>query len=149
MCNKFYSLRVANADDYEFVKNAKISNIFAYAKNISEEEKINIFNYVERYTTKFLKEFKIIVVNGDVCGCYLIRSYKDGVLLDEIFLLDKYRGLGIGTSIIENIIKNNKKIYLCVYKDNKKAIKLYKKLNFCIIEDADERFWMSNDDKNL
>ena len=47
----------------------------------------------------------------------------------------------LGFPAIKNILKNNI-VYLWVYKKNTKAIKLYKKLGFNIIEETDTRYYM-------
>lgn len=55
---------------------------------------------------------------------------------------EEYRNKGLGTDIIKNILKINPIVYLWVYKENKKAISLYKKLNFKIIDETENRFYM-------
>lgn len=46
---------------------------------------------------------------------------------------------------------NNNKIYLWVYKENKNAISLYKKIGFNIIKETETRFYMiySKESKNF
>ena len=63
-------------------------------------------------------------------------------MLDEIYIEKDYRNKKIGTNIIKDILKNNDTVYLWVYKDNIKAIKLYKKLGFLIKEETDSRYYM-------
>lgn len=67
---------------------------------------------------------------------------NDSVLLDEIYLNSEYRGKGIGTKIIKNIIDNNHKVSLWVYKNNIKAISLYQRLNFKIDKEDEKRYYM-------
>ena len=50
---KLYSLTKAKNEDLEFIKNAKITNIFDYAKNISEGEQEDILSYVDRFNSQF------------------------------------------------------------------------------------------------
>ncbi|MBE5745948.1 MAG: GNAT family N-acetyltransferase [Clostridiales bacterium] len=137
-----YELIEAKNEDFEFIKNAKIITIFDYAKNISDEEREDILSYVNRFTEKFLKDYKIISKNNIKCGVFLIRDYEDGVLLDEIYLLPEYRNLGIGSNIIKSEIVKHSKVYLWVYKENLKAINLYKKLGFVVFKDEAERYLM-------
>ena len=59
-----------------------------------------------------------------------------------IYLEEEYRDKGIGTKIIKNILNNNDIVYLWVYKENKKAISLYKKLEFYAIEETESRYYM-------
>ncbi len=75
-----------------------------------------------------------------------MEDREDGILIDEIYLEKEYRNLGIGTSIIKELILANKIIYLWVYQQNKKAIKLYIKLGFQIIEKTETRYYMKYKD---
>ena len=65
-------------------------------------------------------------------------------MLDEIFIEVEYRNLGIGTSIISDIISKNECVYLWVYKENIKAISLYRKLGFNVIDETEERYYMKH-----
>ena len=60
----------------------------------------------------------------------------------EIYLEEEYRNKGIGTKIIMDILNNNDVVYLWVYKDNKKALSLYKKLGFNVLEETETRYYM-------
>ena len=63
-------------------------------------------------------------------------------MLDEIYIEKDYRNKKIGTNIIKDILKNNDTVYLWVYKDNKKAISLYKRMEFNICKSTDTRYYM-------
>lgn len=63
-------------------------------------------------------------------------------MLDEIYIEKDYRNKKIGTNIIKDILKNNDTVYLWVYKDNKKAISLYKRMGFNICKSTDIRYYM-------
>ena len=71
-----------------------------------------------------------------------MKEKDDGVLLDEIYLEDDFRNKGIGTSIIRNVLENSNNVYLWVYKDNIKAVKLYKRLLFNVIDETNTRYYM-------
>jgi len=139
---KFYDLIPATIDDLEFVKDAKITTIFDYAKNISDEEREDIISYVGRFAKKFLNDYKVIFKGNTKCSVVLFREYEDGVLLDEIYIKEEFRSLGIGSSIIKNELAKHKKVYLWVYKENVKAVNLYKRLGFNVLEDENERYFM-------
>lgn len=66
----------------------------------------------------------------------------DVILLDEIYLESEYRSKGIGSSIIRELLINNSIVYLWVYKLNTKALSLYKKLGFKIIDETETRYFM-------
>lgn len=55
---------------------------------------------------------------------------------------EEYRNRGIGTDIIKNILETNSNVYLWVYKENIKAIALYKKLKFKVIDETKTRYYM-------
>ena len=137
-----YSLVDASIDDIDYLKQAKSNIIYTYANNLKEEEKNEINNYIDTSIPKELKEYKIILFNNKAIGCLLIKKQDDGVLLDEIYLEESYRSLGIGTEIIKNILDINNIVYLWVYKENKKAVSLYKRLNFIIVDETESRYYM-------
>ena len=130
-----YSFINATIDDIDYLKDAKLYNIFNYANNLEQEEIDKIIRYVDNNISKEIKDYKII-------GCYLVLKKDDGVILEEIYLENKYRNKGIGTNIIKDILKHNPIVYLWVYKDNKKALSLYKKLGFNILEETETRYYM-------
>lgn len=138
-----YKLINASINDIERIKNYKLKTIFAYANNLNSEEKERINNYVNETIPNEIDNYKNIVLNNNIIGSILLTKKDGAILLDEIFIEEQYRNRGIGTNIIENIIANiNVNIYLWVYKDNVKAIKLYSKLGFNIKEETDSRFYM-------
>ena len=137
-----YSLVDASIDYINYLKQAKSNIIYTYANNLTEEEKIKINNYIDTSISKELKEYKIILFNNKAIGCLLIKKQDDGVLIDEIYLEESYRNLGIGTEIIKNILDINNIVYLWVYKENKKAVSLYKRLSFIIIDETESRYYM-------
>lgn len=137
-----YSLVDASIDDIDYLKQAKSNIIYTYANNLPEEEKNEINNYIDTSIPKELKEYKIILFNNKTIGCLLIKKQDNGVLLDEIYLEESYRSLGIGTEIIKNILDINNIVYLWVYKENKKAVSLYKRLSFIIIDETESRYYM-------
>lgn len=136
-----YKLINATLEDIEILKEYKLRSIFDYAKDISEEEKIRIINYVDENTQKDISNYKVLIINDKINGCLLVKDYQDGIMLDEIYIERQYRNIGIGTQIIKTILDNNKIVYLYVYKENK-AYNLYKKLGFNILEETETRYLM-------
>ena len=137
-----YKLIKSSSDDIEKLINYKKKIIYEYAKDLSESEINDINNYVEDKVPKLINNYFNIVVDDKIVGCLLLTDIDDGILLDEIFLEEEYRNKGIGTDIIKNVISNNAIIYLWVYKENLKAVSLYKKLDFNVIEETESRYYM-------
>ena len=100
--------RLVNATKRDILKliEYKLESIFDYAENLSLEEINQINDYVKSNVTKELNNYKVICIDDKKVGCLLITNKDDGVLLDEIYLEERYRNKGIGTSIIKEILSN-------------------------------------------
>lgn len=139
-----YELINSSKNDIERLIKYKKETIYEFANNLSEEEINRINNYIITNVPKLLDNYLNIVINNKVIGCVLITNKDDGKLLDEIYIEEKFRNKGIGTSIIKDIIRENTIVYLWVYKENKQAISLYKKLGFKVIDETDSRYYMKH-----
>jgi len=135
----------------------------------------------EKQLLEFFKHYKIKSITKNRVNCYLSHNFtvvaKDedkivGILqwyvkenpqagvieFEEVYVLDNYRGKGIGSSIIKfaiqsvrdyfkNININPRKIFLFVSKNNKIARALDEKHGFKLISEVDNLF--SNDEIEL
>lgn len=137
-----YLLESASKLEIDKLIKYKLNSILDYAKEINKEEIDKINNYVKTNIPKQLSNYKIIKIDNEIIGSLLVEKYQDGVLLDEIYIEKLHRNKGIGTNIIKEIIKNNQKVYLWVYKENIKAFNLYKKLGFRVIDETESRYLM-------
>ncbi len=140
-----YKLVKSSNENIDRLIEYKKRTIFEYAKDLSEEEIGKINNYVTNKVSKLIKDYCNIIVDNKIVGCLLLTNTDDRILLDEIYLEEEYRNKGIGTDIIKEVINNNGIIYLWVYKENVKAISLYKKLGFSVIEETESRYYMKYD----
>lgn len=102
--------------------------------------KINV--YVENNIPIEIFNYKIVKSDNEKIGCLLVTKKDDDTFLDEIYLEEEYRNKDIGTSIIKDILKVNSTVYLWVYKNNINAISLYKKMNFEILNETENRYYM-------
>lgn len=137
-----YELVNATNEDIEYVKQAKLYSIFNYADNLPKEEVLKINKYVENNIPIEIFDYKIVKSDNKKIGCLLVTKKDDDTFLDEIYLEEEYRNKGIGTSIIKDILKTNSTVYLWVYKKNINAISLYKKMNFEILNETENRYYM-------
>lgn len=137
-----YDLIDVSVDKVDILINYKLDTIIN--DNISEDEKKKIISYVKDNSLKRINDSKFIIVNKKIVGCMVLYNHLDGVLLDELYLESDYRNLKIGTSILNDIIKNNGVVYLWVYKDNRVAFNLYSKLNLKVIEETETRYFMKH-----
>lgn len=135
-----FTLVDANINNVELIKDIKLENIFSCSSEFGEEDIDRIKEYVDMTAKEFLSDSKIIIINDAIAGIFIVRNFEDGLLIDEIYLYDEYRNKGIGTELINSVKHEN--IYLWVYKNNTKAISLYKKIGFEIIDETETRYKM-------
>ena len=137
-----YKLSKSSEKDINRLIEYKNRTIYQYAKDLSNEEIDKINKYITSEVPRLINDYCNIIVDNKIVGCILLTNNDSGKLLDEIYLEEKYRNKGIGTKIIMDILNNNDVVYLWVYKENKKAISLYKKLGFNVIEETESRYYM-------
>ncbi len=137
-----YDIRDAADSDINYLKEVKANTVFSYATNLTDSEKERINSYIDRQILLEIKNYKIIMSNDKIIGCYLVTKKDNDILIDEIFIEESYRDKGIGTNIINAILKDYNIVYLWVYKENVKAISLYKKLGFEVVEETQTRYYM-------
>ena len=137
-----YKLLKSSSNDVNRLIEYKKRTIYEYAKDLSDEEINKINRYITSEVPKLINVYCNIMVDNKIIGCLLLTNKDDGKLLDEIYLEKVYRNKGIGTKIIRDILSNNDIVYLWVYKKNDKAISLYRKLGFNVIEETESRYYM-------
>ena len=137
-----YHLQIAMTKNMLQLETWKLQTVLDYAGKLSIEEQEKISNYVHNEVLEYLHFFELIEVSSSIVGCVLVRPYQDGYLLDEIYLEKEYRNLGIGSSILKDKTMQFSPLYLWVYKDNKKAISLYKRIGFFVKEETATRYFI-------
>ena len=140
-----YKLVKASKKDIPRLVQYKKDIIYMYSKDLAKDEKENINEYVITSVNEIFKDYYNIIIDDKIIGSVCIRDLENAKLLDEIYLEKEFRNKGIGTDIIRKIIENNKNVYLWVYKKNKKALLLYKRLGFTIEEETESRYYMNYD----
>ena len=140
-----YKLVKASKKDIPRLIQYKKDIIYMYSKDLAEDERNKIDEYVITSLNETFKDYFNIIVDDKIIGSVCIKDLENAKLLDEIYLEKEFRNKGIGTDIIRKMIENNKNIYLWVYKKNKKAVLLYKRLGFTIEEETESRYYMNYD----
>ena len=137
-----YKLVKASKKDIPRLVQYKKDIIYMYSKDLAKDEKENINEYVTTSVNEIFKDYYNIIIDDKIIGSVCIRDLENAKLLDEIYLEKEFRNKGIGTDIIRKIIENNESVYLWVYKKNIKAVLLYKRLGFKIIDETESRYYM-------
>ena len=139
-----YQLEPVGNGDVERIRKYKLASILDYAGDLNQAELDRINRYVDEKLPKQLGYYQNVVCGGVTVGGILVRQIDDGLLLDEIFIEKKYRGRGIGSSVIKNILScSNDSVFLWVYKANVDAIRLYRNLGFVVVDETNTRYYMA------
>ena len=135
-----YKLEKSTKEDIDRLIEYKKQTILAFEKDITEEQYNKVMNYIVNDINENLDKCMNIVLDDKIIGMVMLTDKDDGKLLDELYIEEEYRNQGIGTDIIKNILKENKIVYLWVYKANTKAISLYNKLGFKVVDETEYRY---------
>lgn len=140
-----YKLVKASKKDIPRLIKYKKDIIYMYSKDLAEDERNKIDEYVITSVNEMFKDYYNIIIDDKIIGSILLKDMPQGKLIDEIYIEKEFRNNGIGTDIIRKMLENNRNIYLWVYKENSKAVLLYKRLGFIIVDGTDSRYYMKYD----
>lgn len=140
-----YKLVKASKKDIPRLIKYKKDIIYMYSKDLVEDERNKIDEYVITSANEMFEDYYNIIIDDKIIGSILLKDMLQGKLIDEIYIEKEFRNNGIGTDIIRKMLEKNRNIYLWVYKENKKAISLYKRLGFIIVDETDSRYYMKYD----
>ena len=127
-----FKIRTATHNDFEVSYNIKKDALQSYIdKTWGWNEEFQKKYHEKHFDTKNLQ---IVEVQNKPVGCLEILDNKDHLLISGLYIMQKYQSKKIGSSIINNIIKDSntkrKTIKLQVLKANERAMQLYKSLGF-------------------
>lgn len=130
-----YKIVRAKDKDSEILTSIKLVTMIdnEMDKALSYQEKEKIKKNVAKNIELNCEEYRIIYIGKKIAGAYLTLPFEDGIIIDELYLFPEYRNEGIGTSIINRIIKTEDNLYIWVYKNNVAAVRLFERLGFITI----------------
>jgi len=141
------SFRPAGPDDesflYELYASARSEEMAAWGWDTAQQKLFLNMQFTARqqqYNSRFSDaDHHIILHEDNPIGRILVARSESEILLADIALLPEYRGNGIGASLIEELLKEGeeagKAVRLKVEIFNR-AVRLYQRLGFSIIEDT-------------
>lgn len=137
---------------YQKATTCDIENIYRLSKQLIDDyENINNIDYdkvlkwVHRKIENFIDEYSVIYSNDKKVGYYHFFQNKDGDYeIDDLYIFPEYRNCGIGSNVIKKCCSSvNVPVMLYVYVKNQKAVALYKRLGFEIVQTVtDSRYIM-------
>ena len=158
-----YTIREIRTSEYalldEFLYNAIFipQGVEPPPKNIIERDELQV--YVKDFG-KLKDDIALVAeIDGKVVGAVWARIMNDYGHIDDdtpslaISLFKEYRGYGIGTDLMKNILlllkqRGYNRVSLAVQKANY-AVKMYKKVGFVIVDENQEEYIMAVDLQNL
>lgn len=93
---------------------------------------------------------KIVLIDGLPVGLLAVECRRDELWLDEVQLVRDWRGKGLGSVILADLIQrartSRKPLRLQVLRQNTRAQSLYRRLGFRVIGETVTHFLMENGD---
>lgn len=141
-----YTYRDCLMADFDFLFELKKQNFKKYVDKYWSWNDQDQKNRLKIDLEEHLQHKHIILLNNNVIGVYAVHITENGdCFINEISLLEEYQGKGIGTKILKEQLKENKKqkirTILQVFKDNP-AKKLYERLGFIVYGETETHYQM-------
>lgn len=141
---------MATAYDIEPIYRLCKELIDAY-EDISSIDYERVLKWVRAKIEGSINEYAAVFKGDEKVGYFHFYKNRDGEYeLDDLYVLPKYRGRGIGTEIIERCCAwVAAPVMLYVFIKNEKAVALYKRLGFEIVQTVNgSRYIMRREPRN-
>lgn len=140
--NKHIKLLPAIEEDLDLIIEAELYTTSAAYD--TEELPQEVEDEIIQDSKDSLSHTRIITYDNKAIGILQAYELEGYWYIGEIYLIEEYRGQGIGREVLEYEISKHRDMTIClnVYKNNTHAIELYKSLGFEITEDSDGRYIM-------
>ena len=130
---------------YENADIADIDGIFELEKGLINDYETNqdldfekIFDWVRNKVETNIVNYKCVFLDRVKVGYFLLLTEGEKLELDGFFIFREFQGKGIGTKVLEYVDsvakEQNKDVFLCVFAKNDRAINLYLRNGFKIVE---------------
>lgn len=105
-------------------------------ENLESIDLEKVLKWVHHKIETCIDEYQVIYTNDEKAGYYHFFLNEDGEYeLDDLYIYPSFQNKGIGTKVIEMCCATtDAPVMLYVFIKNKRAVSLYKKLGFEVIE---------------
>lgn len=142
---------------YQKATDADIEPIYALCRALIDTyEDIGLIDYLKvlRWVHEKIRhaigEYTVVYANGEKSGYYHFFKNGDGVYeLDDLYVFEPFQNRGIGTQVLRRCCSEvNEPVMLYAFKENRRAVSLYRRMGFEIIKTVHEtRYVMQYDVK--
>ena len=137
-----YELINASDGDYDFCKKVGHEGLKPYIEILIGWDQDSEDEGFRKHWAR--EQIKIIQCQGEAVGYIKIEQHPEHVLIDGIYVSEKWRRNGIGKKVLEDVINESSlPITLQVYKINP-AYHLYRRLGFRVTVETDIRYHMAH-----
>ncbi len=136
----------ATADDADIIFRLAKGLIEKYETDLSLDF-ARVFDWLKRKIARSVTSYKRILVDDVTIGYCCVLEDGDKIELDDLYILDGFQGQGYGTQVVERVVTMardmDKAVFLYVFKENHRAMNLYQRHGFEIVESiGDSRYLM-------
>lgn len=132
-----YSLRPATADDFAFIHELRVSGLRDHVARIWGWDAADQRDRFRRQYAPPL--YRVIVVGGRDVGAIAVDWTAREVVLDDIEIAPEWRGRGLGSAVLSDILTEARQkgapVMLQVLKGNP-ALRLYERLGWSIVAET-------------
>ena len=139
----------AKIEDIEPIYQLCRQLILAY-ENLKNIDSDRVLSWVHKKIAKSVDEYTVVYVDGHKAGYYHFYKNEDGNFeIDDLYIFPEFQNKGIGSSVIRRCCSAVREpVMLYVFIKNHRAVSLYKKLGFEVIDTIkDSRYIMKNENK--
>lgn len=128
---------------YEKAATCDIERIYRLSKrliddyeNIESIDYDKVLKWTRRKIEKWIDEYSVIYSDRKKAGYYHFFKNEDGEYeIDDLYIFPEYQNQGIGSEVIKKCcLSVNAPVMLYVFIKNEKAVVLYKRLGFEIVQ---------------
>ena len=101
-------------------------------ENLTAIDCSRVFPWVEQNLRSHLPHFHRVLCDGVLAGFFCLCDGE----IDSLFILPAFRGKGIGTMAVQYCQQQSPSLHLFVFKQNTRAVALYRKLGFRIAKEV-------------
>lgn len=141
------SYEVATPEDIDLIYEFNEYLIESY-EDLQMIEFDKVLSWVRRKIETYINEYQRIIYNGELAGYFRFHQDGDRMELDDLYIFPDYRNKQIGTRVVEKCLsETNLPVFLYVFTKNSKAVALYERLGFRVIETINNTRYIMQCDK--